>query len=82
MVQHNKQREEWHRLKEKNPRLAARVEAKAAGGVVESDADKTEDSSDDDDDDEVGLSLLSPENCPLCSLILLLSRKCCILAAG
>lgn len=57
-VQHNKQREEWHRLKEKNPRLAARIEVKAAGGVVESDTDKTEDSSDDDDDDEVRLFFL------------------------
>lgn len=51
-VQHNKQREEWHRLKEKNPRLAATIEAKAAGGVVESGTDKSEDSSDDEDEDE------------------------------
>ena len=66
-MQHNKQREEWHRLKEKNPRLAARVEAKAAGGAVESDADNTEDSSDDDDDDEVRLFFFTSESYPLSS---------------
>ena len=65
-LQHNKEREEWHRLKEKNPRLAARIEAKAAEGVSESDIDKTEDSSDDEDDDEVRLFpvLLLPYGLP------------------
>ena len=67
-MQHNKQREEWHRLKEKNPRLAATIEAKAAGGVAESGTDKSEDYSDDEDEDEdeVRLSLLPfPSVCSL-----------------
>lgn len=51
-MQHNKQREEWHRLKEKNPRLAAKIEAKAAGGEeVESDTEKAGETSDEDDDE-------------------------------
>lgn len=58
-MQHNTQREEWHRIKEKNPRLAARIEAKAAGAdIAESDTEKSEDSSDDDDDDEVRIEYL------------------------
>ncbi len=59
-LQHNKQREEWHRLKEKNPRLAAKIEAKAAGADgVESDTDKEEESSDDEEEDEVNTSSFS-----------------------
>lgn len=52
-MQHNKQREEWHRLKENNPRLAAKIEAKAAGADLSENEIEEESSSDDEDDDEV-----------------------------
>ena len=79
VVQHNKEREEWHRLKEKNPRLAAKIAAKAAEGISESDIDETGNSSDDEDDDE---ARLFPVNMPYTASALLYTSDQCILAAG
>lgn len=41
-MQHNKKREELHRLKEKYPEVAARLEAKAAGGIDSDDESTSE----------------------------------------
>lgn len=51
-LQHNKEREAWHRIKEKDPALAARIEASAAlpdAEEVEAGDDAEGSSSDDDE---------------------------------
>ncbi len=46
-------------MKEKNPRFAAKIEAKAAGADL-SDGETDEGSSDDEDDDEVRIHIQRP----------------------
>jgi protein KRI1 len=48
-LQHNKKREELHRLKEKYPEVAAKLEARRV--IAESDGDETLSSSDEEEDD-------------------------------
>jgi hypothetical protein len=69
VVQHNKQREAWHRFREKNPRLAAKIEAKAAtaadeGLTADTESEGTSDASSDDEEE------VCPDDLPLCCTVI------------
>ncbi len=51
-LQHNAQRARWDRIKSTNPRLAAKIEAKASGGA-QGDEESVESESSSDDEEEV-----------------------------
>lgn len=67
--QHNKEREAWHRMKEKNPELAAQIEASSSGREVA--AEHSGDSTS-DDDDEVRLAITRTFQSPLQSNLVLI----------
>jgi hypothetical protein len=81
--QHNKEREAWHRLKEKNPRLAARIEASsavtAAEGEDEEGADADESTSEDDDEVRCRPSCWTAR-CQAMLLILTSMHAACVIA--
>ena len=52
-VQYNKKREELHRLKEKFPEQAARLESKGYASIFQEEEDESSSSSDDDDDGNI-----------------------------
>jgi len=58
-LQHNAQRARWDRLKEKNPRLAAKIEAKASGLSLGEEAEEDSEESSSDDEEEVSSAVHS-----------------------